>query len=280
MWSLQGSARSGASSCGRRQPLARHLPSSGTGQGSRPLGSREIAGPVRPARRLGDRARQRWLDHVLGRRDVRPDRTPQPAPRVRRVLVEVRGRCRRGAASRRAGRHRVDAGDASCSLERETTSTCTHSRTTRRRLASRCRWRGRSVPMGSSWWTRPRLRADCAGRRPRSTCTTSRRRSASRPTVACGSRPAHPRPSARIERIASSRRWCPASLDLSISAREQPARSDLQHARPGNALPARPAAAMDERRRRARVRRLTVGRVGRDPLRVGREVAVRHAVRR
>ena len=45
---------------------------------------------VRPARRLGGRARQRRHDRVLGRRHVRADRAAQPAPRVRRVLVEVR----------------------------------------------------------------------------------------------------------------------------------------------------------------------------------------------
>ena len=38
------------------------------------------------------------------------------------------------------------------------------------------------------WWTRPAARAGCRCRWPRPTCTTSRRRSASRPRAACGSR--------------------------------------------------------------------------------------------
>ena len=57
--------------------------------------------PVRAARRLGDRARQRRHHRVLGRRHVRPRRAAQPAPRVRRVLVEVRRGLRGGAAPRR-----------------------------------------------------------------------------------------------------------------------------------------------------------------------------------
>ena len=57
---------------------------------------------VRPARRLGDRAGQRRVDDVLGRRHLRSDPRAQRARGVRRVLVEVRrggGRC---AAPRRS----------------------------------------------------------------------------------------------------------------------------------------------------------------------------------
>ena len=53
---------------------------------------------------LGDRARQRRHDGVLGRRHVRARRAAQRAPRVRRVLVEVRRGVRRRAAPRRPGR--------------------------------------------------------------------------------------------------------------------------------------------------------------------------------
>ncbi len=63
-------------------------------------------------------------------------------------------------------------------------------------------------------------------------------------------------------------------------AREQPARPDVQHARAGDALPARSAAPLDERERRSRVRGVAVRRVVVDPLRLGREVVLRDAVRR
>ena len=45
---------------------------------------------ARPARRLRGPARQRRHDRVLGRRHLRADRAAQPAPQLRRVLVEVR----------------------------------------------------------------------------------------------------------------------------------------------------------------------------------------------
>ena len=53
--------------------------------------------------------------------------------------------------------------------------------------------------------------------RTRSTSTTSPRRSAWRPTVASGSPPRRPPAIERIERIAASDRWVPASLDLGIA---------------------------------------------------------------
>ena len=58
---------------------------------------------VRPPRRLRGAARQRRHHVVLGRRLVRAHRPAQPAPPLRRVLVEVRRGHRRGAAPRRAG---------------------------------------------------------------------------------------------------------------------------------------------------------------------------------
>ena len=73
-------------------------------------GTREADRAVRAARRLGDRARQRWLDRVLGRRHVRSGPRAQPAPRVRRVLVEVRRGVRRRAPPRRPDDHQDRAG--------------------------------------------------------------------------------------------------------------------------------------------------------------------------
>ena len=55
------------------------------------------------------------------------------------------------------------------------------------------------------------------GSEPRSTCTTSPRRSASPPTAGCGSPPARRPRVERIERIAAGGRWRPASLDLGIA---------------------------------------------------------------
>ena len=49
-----------------------------------------LADALRAPRRLRGAARQRRHDRVLGRRRVRAHRAAQPAPRVRRVLVEVR----------------------------------------------------------------------------------------------------------------------------------------------------------------------------------------------
>ena len=59
---------------------------------------------VRPARRLRDHARQRRLHRLLGRRHLRPDRAAQPAPQLRRVLVEVRRGVGRRPVPRRPGR--------------------------------------------------------------------------------------------------------------------------------------------------------------------------------
>ena len=60
-------------------------------------------------------------------------------------------------------------------------------------------------------------RRACRGTPPRSTSTTSRRRSASRPTAGCGSRCCSPAAVERIERIKAGGRWIPASLDLKIA---------------------------------------------------------------
>ena len=60
-------------------------------------------------------------------------------------------------------------------------------------------------------------------------------------------------------------------------AREQPPRPDLQHSRARHPVPPRSAAAVDERQRWPRVRRVALGRVGVVALRLGREGLVRDA---
>ena len=214
-------------------------------------GALRAARAVRPPRRMGGRARQRRLDRVLGRRHLRADRAPQPAPRLRRVLRQVRRRRRPGTPPRRArdrpqrARHPPGAGR----------------RRRRRRLRAHPqrdldrRHDGPAPPGGRRRWsssTRPRAPVGCRGPRPRSTSTTSRRRSASPPTAACGW-PAAPRPrSSASSAIATVR---PLGAGLARSAhrpREQPRRPDLQHPRAGDALPARRPAALDARERRAR----------------------------
>ena len=76
----------------------------------------------------------------------------------------------------------------------------------------------RSAPTTTrSWSSTPRRApAGCRGRPTRSTCTTSRPRSASPPTAGCGWRCARP---GRSSGSSGSRRqrWIPASLDLSIA---------------------------------------------------------------
>ena len=65
-----------------------------------------------------------------------------------------------------------------------------------------------------SWWTPPRARAACRSTSPRRTSTTSRRRSPSRPTAACGS-PRSPRPRwSAPRRSPASGRHIPAFFDL------------------------------------------------------------------
>ena len=186
------------------------------------------------------------IDGVLGRRDVRTDRAPQPAPRVRRVLVEVRRRCRRGAAPRRARRHRVGAGHASradaprrrrrvrAHPQRDVDGRGDVVRAAGRRRRRSCVVDATSAAGGLRWSTRRR-----------STSTTSRRRSASSSDGGLWIAACSPAAVERIERIAASGRWCPPSLDLSIALENSRARSDVQHAGAGDAVPARPTAAMD-----------------------------------
>ena len=96
---------------GRRVP--RHEPSPGDGPLGGSAGARGPHRALRPSRRLRGPARQRRHHHVLGRRRVRAHRAAERAPRVRRVLVEVRRSHARGAPSRRPGGDRVRARHAS-----------------------------------------------------------------------------------------------------------------------------------------------------------------------
>ena len=134
----------------------------------------------------------------------------QPAPRVRRVLVEVRRGLRRGAAPRRpdvivqrpghpprcrgrSRRCRPLRADPQRDVDRRVDARCD-------RPAGR---RTRSSP------STPRRRpAACGGTRPTSTCTTSRRRSASPPTAGCGSPPARRPPSSASSAIGASSAGC------------------------------------------------------------------------
>ena len=127
-----------------------HVPPPGAGEAGRRRRAGRADRPVRPARRLGDRARQRRHDRVLGRRLVRARRAAQPAPRVRRVLVEVRrglrGRARtsttRSSISSRARR-------PPRRRRRRTASTSTRSPTTRPRPAWRWSCAGRPARDGA-----------------------------------------------------------------------------------------------------------------------------------
>ena len=183
---------------------------------------------------------------------VRPHRPAQPAPALRRVLVEVRRGGRRRAAPRRA------VGP----LRRPGHPPAAGGRSRRRRLLPHPQRdvdrRGHAAraapraPTASCSSTPPRPPAACASTPTRSTSTTSPRRSAWPATAACGWRAVSPAAIERIERIAASDRWVPASLDLEHRAREQPQGPDVQHARAGHDLPRRPAGRLDQPERRAR----------------------------
>ena len=65
-------------------------------------GARGAGRAVQPARRLRGRAGQRRRHRLLGHRDLRPDPREEPAPELRRVLLQVRQGRRRGAVPGRA----------------------------------------------------------------------------------------------------------------------------------------------------------------------------------
>ena len=102
----------------------------------RPPGARGHRRAVPAARRLRGAARQRRHHRVLGRGRVRADRAAQPAPRLRRVLLEVRRRSRRTRRTSRTPRSiESPPGTHPLAARRTPTSTPTASRRTRRRPA-------------------------------------------------------------------------------------------------------------------------------------------------
>ncbi len=157
---------------------------------------------LRPPRGLRGGARQRWLDVLLGHRGVQPGPRPRPAPRVRRVLEQVRdgheegavprraddrhGRARHAAGAARRGRRRRLRLGAQRDLDRRDGARAPGRGRGRRRARARRRDLGRRRPAGR--------------RRARPTSTTSRRRSPSPRTAACGSRSMSPAALARVER--------------------------------------------------------------------------------
>ena len=192
------------------------IPPAGTSARRRPRGALRAAGAVRSPGRVGGRARQRRLDRILGRRHLRADRVPQPAPRLRRVLRQVRRRRRPGAPPRRTGDH----------PQRARHPPGAGGRCQRRRLRAHPQ---RDLDRRHGWTLRrPEGEAlvvvdatpapvGCRGPRPRSTSTTSPPQkcfgSDGGLWLACCS----PAALERIERIATSGRWVPASLDLRIA---------------------------------------------------------------
>ena len=101
------------------------------------------------------------------------DRAAQPAPRVRRVLVEVRGRHPRRRRTSTTRCDRVAPGHAPRGARDRRRRRLRATRTTRRRPASWCRAPEGDVT-GSCSSTRRRPPAACASTRPSSTSTTSR----------------------------------------------------------------------------------------------------------
>ena len=153
---------------------------------ARRRGARRAERAVRPARRLGDRARQRRHHRLLGRRHVRPHRAAQPAPGVRRVLVEVR-RGRRApprtstipwsSQRRRAPIRRSSADDG------VDVYALTHNETSTGVMMALAGPAGADRRAARRRRRHLRRRRAARGTRPRSTSTTSPRRSASPPTA-------------------------------------------------------------------------------------------------
>ena len=259
---LQGPPRAARGPARGRYQRHRHVPPAGAGEAGRRRRAVRADRPVRPARRLGDRARQRRHDRVLGRRLVRARRAAQPAPRVRRVLVEVRRGLRRrprtsatrssSAATRHppdrrgAGRHRRLRPHPQRDLDRRGDGPAPA---------------GRHATARSSPSTPRRAPVACRGIRPRSTSTTSRRRSASPPTAGCGSPPARrppssassgsPRPTAGARRRSTSASPSPTAASTRPTTRRPSPRSSCSSRRSaGCSSPAASTGASSAARRR------------------------------
>ena len=83
---VEGAAGAAGGRRRRRPDGDGHVPPPAAGEAARRRRARRTGRTVLLARGLGGRARQRWLDDLLGRRHVRARRATQRAPRVRRVL--------------------------------------------------------------------------------------------------------------------------------------------------------------------------------------------------
>ncbi len=205
LWALQGAPGAGRCAGRRRRHRARHVAPPAAGEEPRRLGPRRADRRCSGCPTAGRSCSATAARPCSGTspRSVSIAR-PQPAPRVRRVLVEVRRGGRRGAPPRRADRRQVrhrhpsrrpiaEDGIDLYALTHNETSTGVAMQLRRPAGTSAddgARRRRRHV--GSRW--------PAVGSRPRSTSTTSPRRSASPPTAACGSPPAPPRRSSASSR--------------------------------------------------------------------------------
>ena len=252
-----------------RRHVPRHQPPPARGALGRRQHPLRPGRPVRAPRRLRGAARQRGKHRVLGRRRVRSRRPTGRAPRVRRVLLQVRGRDRRRAVPRRPGRAAIGTGYAP--------------RPGRRRHRRRVR-----LPA-----QRDVDRRDDRGAPARATtasCWSTRRRA---PVASRSSRPSFdvyyfapqkcfagdgglwlalcsPAAIERIERLGAGDRWVPPSLSLPIAFENS--RLDQTYNTPalGVAVPAREQRALDARPGRPRVHRRPLRPLGRAALRLGR----------
>ena len=180
------------------------------------------------------------------------DRTAQPAPVLRRVLVEVRRRGRGCAIPRRTVDHRVRARartrsrwpssdvDAYCLTHNET-STGVAMRLRRPAGAAT------ALVLVDATSAAGGLRVRCGAR---STCTTSRRRRTSARDGGLWIAAMSPAAVERIERIAATSVGFPAFIDLPIAIDNCRQGPDLQHAGARDDLPARRTGRVDQRQRR------------------------------
>ena len=275
---LEGPPR-GRRGAGRLEPrLPRHLPPAGPGA-VRGRGAPQRPGrALRPPRRLRGAARQRRHHLVLGRRLLRAHRSAQPAPPLRRVLVQVRRGRRRRAAPRRAVQPVRRSGDAPAPGGRprgrhllphpqRDLHRCGHAA----RAARRCR--------------RARHRRRHLGGRRSALRAERGRRLLLRPAEVPGVR------RWPLARGGLARGHRPHRTDRGIGAlgprvprpghrpREQPQGPDLQHAGARHDLPGQPAGRVDQPAGRPRVGRQPLRPVRRHDLRLGRGVELRHPVR-
>ena len=154
---------------------------------------------------------------LLGRRHLRPHRAEEPAPELRRVLLQVRHRRRRRPPPGRARDHRLRGGHPPEAVARDDVDlyALTHNETSTGVMMEIARpARRRAGPGGR----RRHLggRAASGSTPPSSTPTTSPPRSASAPTAGCGWRSSPPPPRSGSPPSAPGR-WVPASMDLTIA---------------------------------------------------------------